>query len=164
MANSINLNQKFSTMSQVQTYFGDNARIVSYGLASDFTLIEVDHYTFTRSSIYGDEAYIVVIELADTVETSFIPSNVADTVQRAVNNIKSFNVGVVQGRELDKRFSGCGRYESDTFRNTSCAVAQHTIGEFVKHAYKNGIDAIGYLNAWGFESAAVLSESAKGWA
>lgn len=164
MANSINLNQTFSTMSQVQAYFGDNARIVSYGLASDFTSIEADHYTFTRSSIYGEESYIVVIELVNATQSASIPSNVADMVQRAVNNIKSFNDGIVRGRELDKRFSGGGRYECDTFKNTSCAVAQHSIREFAKHAYKNGVDAFGYLADLGFESATVLSESAQGWA
>lgn len=162
MANSINLNQTFSTMSQVQAYFGDNARIVSYGLASDFTSIEADHYTFTHSSSYGEETYIVVIELINAAESTSIPSSVTEAVARAVNNIKTFNDEVVRGRDLDKRFSGDGRYECDTFTNISCAVAQNTIREFAKNAYKNGVDAFGYLAGLGFESATVLSKSAQG--
>lgn len=161
MANSINLNQTFSNMSQVQAYFGENAKIVSYGLASDWTTIDVDHYTFTRSSVYGEETYIVVVEFVGDAKDA--PASIVEKVERAIEGIKTFNLKIETGRALDKQFSGEGRYECDTFRNVSCGGAEHTILEFVKHSYRNGVDAIACLSGLGFESPAVMSEAAMGW-
>lgn len=161
MANSINLNQTFSNLDQVQAYFGENAKIVSYGLASDWMSIDVDHYTFTRSSVYGEETYIVVVEFVGEAQPA--PSSIIEKVERAIDGIKSFNVKIEAGCALDKQFSGEGRYECDTFRNVSCGGSLHTISEFAKHSYRNGVDAIACLAGLGYESPVVMSEAAMGW-
>lgn len=161
MANSINLtNQKFYTIAQVEQYFGSKA--VGFGLASDWTSIDVPHVLVTMVKCGIEEIWAVVLE---SPIGNDVPSNVASTVQRAIYNISAKNTSLDQTKYLDVKFCGEGRYESDWFRNHGSSFGQYmyTIETFLKHAYKNGIDGAAWLIDNGYQNPQTISAIAKEW-
>lgn len=94
-----------------------------------------------------------------------IPNRVRRTVERALNELRSIQQSLENGREADRMFGPEGRYEADAYQNTRERREQweRIIEEFRTRARAMGIDPEAVLAEMGGMPDLSISDSAQEW-
>ena len=151
---SINLNQSFSSFSDVQAFFGD--AMSGFSLASEWL-------TCTEPMVlvqYKGQDWRVTLKRSDVQA----PEAAIAVAKRYVHQIKMANDSIRSAIFLETKVGGAGRYEWDVFYANPFGSAISQLQNLASLCCKNGVNLMDFLVNVGYESPLAPSQKALEWA
>jgi hypothetical protein len=150
----LNLNQNFHSFSDVQATFPNMAGFVLASEGLTMTGLIVNYKGAEWLVIFAKEAKEIVSDIPDQVLRSM-----RSTIRTLEGKIERLNHGL----DLDRKFSGGGRYEAESFTELDFSRIARDIRIMASDLSKHGYNPAIVLNRLKCQSIPKISEAAKDW-